>query len=346
MAGNTYIERKIAGYPVNISRLRLLRFTTATLVGSLAAENIALAALGQSARPRIRAAMIPTDAATAILYGKALGYFERAGIDVTLQTIASGPAIAAAVLSGSVDIGFSNCLSLEIAHTRGLPVTILAGAGLDETKTETAGLLAVLESSPIHSAKELNGKTVALGALGSINDLALRIWMDANGGDSKTLRYLELPLPEMPQALSSGRVAAASMTAVGYANATKDEYRIIGSTYASISPSFDASAWFASRAWVDGNRATAKTLVAIIKAASIWANAHPSEAIQIVAKYGGFTRADLEKAAPPVFATAMTPLLLQPSIDSAAKYGFLPHAFPASDLIDPLAATTAATQGG
>ncbi len=285
--------------------------------------------------------MIPTDAATAFLYAQALGYFERAGIDVTLQTINNGPAIAAAILAGSIDVGFSNCLSLEIAHTRGLPVAILAGGGLDETRTETAGLLTVAASSPIRSARDLNDKIVAVGALKSINDLALRCWMDANGGDSASLRYLELPLPEMPQALTAGRVAAASLTAVGYANAPKDQFRLLGSTYAAISPSFAASAWFASRTWIDNNRATARTTVAIIKAASAWANANPREGIAVVAKYGGFTRTDLENAAPPLFATAMTPALLQPSIDAAAKYGFLTHAFPATELIDPLAATPA-----
>ncbi len=56
---------------------------------------------------------IPFDAGSQVFYAKDMGFFAKQGLDVTIDPVNNGPAIAAAVASGAVDIGFSNAVSIE-----------------------------------------------------------------------------------------------------------------------------------------------------------------------------------------------------------------------------------------
>ena len=113
-------------------------------------------------KPTIRIATIPTEIAAAVYYARELGYFAKAGYEVEISPISNGAAVSAAVLSGAIDMGFSNPVSLEIAHDRGLPLTIVAGAGVHDAKSPTNGIMTVAQTSAYHSAKDLAGRTIAV----------------------------------------------------------------------------------------------------------------------------------------------------------------------------------------
>src|SRR5262245_43656042 len=59
--------------------------------------------------------VIPIADTAALYLGDSLGYFEEAGLDLTIETAESGAAIAPAVVSGDYQFGFSNNLSLLVA---------------------------------------------------------------------------------------------------------------------------------------------------------------------------------------------------------------------------------------
>jgi NitT/TauT family transport system substrate-binding protein len=288
------------------------------------------------AKYTLRIGTIPTEIAAAVYYAKDLGYFSRAGIDATISPLSNGAAVSSAVVSGAVDVGFSNPISLELAHDKGLPITVLAGAGMHDEKIPTDGLLSVLATSSIREAKDLNGKTIAVSGLGNITELGLRNWIDTHGGDSRTVHVVELRLPEMPAAVLAHRVDAATMDSAGVSS-TKGAVRVLGSTFDSYAPRFVASCWFSSVTWVKQHPDAAKAFVGAIREASAWANTHHHDAMELWAKHSKYTVAQLETATPPLFATTVNPALLQPTIDVAAKYHFIRTAFPAKDLLNPLA---------
>jgi ABC-type nitrate/sulfonate/bicarbonate transport system substrate-binding protein len=99
------------------------------------------------------------------------------------------------------------------------------------------------------------------------------------------------------------------------------------------SPRFLASLWFSNVDWVTKHPAEARAFATIVRQASVWANAHPRDAIAFYAKNSKYTVADLENARRPIFATAVTPDLIQPTIDAAAKYGMIKVTFPAKEFI-------------
>jgi len=144
----------------------------------------------------------------AVVFGQHLGHFRQAGLDVVISIQTSGAAIAAGIAGGSYDIGKSSLTSVLGAHLRNLPFTFVAPGGVSDPKVPY-GHLIVANDGGITSAKDLNGKTIAVAALGSLDPVTISAWMDANGGDAKTIKFTELPQTESGVAVETHRIAAA-----------------------------------------------------------------------------------------------------------------------------------------
>jgi NitT/TauT family transport system substrate-binding protein len=295
-------------------------------------------AIAQST-PTLHIALIPSDIAAEVYYAKDQGLFKKAGFDVEFTPITSGAAISAAVAGGSADIGFSNVVSLAIAHDKGLPFTLLAPANLHTPTQVTAGILTVKKDGPIKSAKDLDGKIVAVNGLNNISSVSVQAWLDKNGGEAKSVKFVEMPFPQMPDAVRSGRVDAASIDAANEQLLMKPEsdLRRLANVFDGVGTHFTPSVWFTTSAWAEKNPAAAKAFVAVMAQAATWANANHGASAEILAKYLSKTPADINAITRAPYATKLTPDLVQPSIDVAAKYGLIKTGFPATEMISPLA---------
>jgi NitT/TauT family transport system substrate-binding protein len=320
----------------NASRRAFLARSSAVCVAAAALGPREASAQGLAA---LNVAAIPSDISGSAYYAADNGFFKKAGVDATFLALTSGPAIAAAVLGGSADVGYSNVISLAIAHSKGLPITILFPANLHVHDAPTAGLLSVKKTSPIASAKEFNGKVMAVIGLNNIADIAARAWIDKNGGDSKTVKSVELPFPEMKAALEADRIDAAVLDTTGDPTLGKagDTLRLIASTFDAVSMRFAPSVWFSTTDWVAKHPAQAKAFVSGMRESALWANAHHRESATILAKYAHIAPAAIATFTRATYGDRLTPELIQPNIDVAAKYAVIKAAFPASDIISSAA---------
>src|ERR1700678_2163554 len=97
------------------------------LLTAAAAAAIALApgrAFTQALTP-LRVTAVPNDDVSPFLYAQQSGLFRRAGLDVSIVQATSGAAIAAAVVSGSYDIGLISMMASITGHVRGLPFLMI-----------------------------------------------------------------------------------------------------------------------------------------------------------------------------------------------------------------------------
>jgi NitT/TauT family transport system substrate-binding protein len=131
------------------------------------------------------------DNAAPVLYAQRTGMFRRAGLDVQLEKMNSGAAVSAAVAGGSIDIGKSSLAGLLAAHQKGLPFTLVAPAGLYVSDRPYAALVVPLASA-LHGAADFDGKTIAVAGLRDIVVIATDAWIDQHGGNSASLKYIEL----------------------------------------------------------------------------------------------------------------------------------------------------------
>ena len=106
-----------------------------------------------------------------------------------------------------MDVGKSSLVSLISAYARGIPFVMIAPSAIHQKDDANDGVM-ILASSPLKTALDLQGKVVACTAIGDIGYLGLRAMIDEQGGDSSTVRFLELPTTTLGATLEQGRVDA------------------------------------------------------------------------------------------------------------------------------------------
>ena len=282
----------------------------------------------------LRVGLTPDDDVTPLIYGIRAGLFRAAGIDVQVQRSSNGSAVAAAVISGSYDIGKSSLVSLMNARIKGVPIVLIAPGATFDLKYPYTQLL-VANDAGITSGKDLNGKTVGSASLRDLAQLSISSWVDAHGGASSTLQFVEVPMSAAGPAIQEHRIYTASVTEpfLDAAIAT-GKLHGLGSGYASIANHFMFAGWFATSDWATKHVDVVKKFSATLIKASQYTNAHRSETAAMMAEFTGIPLAVYEKLEQRATnGTTLRPSDVQPLIDKAAKYKIIPQRFAAEDLI-------------
>lgn len=296
-----------------------------------AAPLILAAPARASAASTLRIATLTIDSGAACFYAADQGFFARAGIDAQIQTIASGGAIVAAVASNSVDVGFANLVSTVTAFAKNVPVVLVAPGSVDVERVPTNALV-VAPSSPIRTARDLNGKTMATTTLRNIVQFAAQNWIDKNGGDSTSVRFVEMPFSEMVEALLAGRIDAA-VVAEPFMSGARGRTRLLAYPMAAIGPRLQLGGWIASLGWARANPALVYEFADAMSKTNAWANGHHAETAQILVKVGKLDPQSVAKMNRATYATELVPAELQPAIDVAARYGAIAQSIPAQTMI-------------
>ena len=220
-------------------------------------------------------------------YAQEMGFFTQRGLNVEIKPLRNGATIAAAVAGGDLQLGCSTVLQLTQARGHDLPfVIVAAGAVHDARGAHTVGL-AVAAGSRITSAKELNGKTIAASTLNGLDQLVTAVLVDKSGGDSATLKFVELSPRAMVEALDGGRIDAASMEEPEL-SAAGTRIRSLGDGEDAIANRFVTTAYFTTTDWLAKNKGIARRFAEAIFAAGTWAMANPEKAGTVLQKYYSF----------------------------------------------------------
>jgi NitT/TauT family transport system substrate-binding protein len=177
----------------------------------LIAASAGTAAAQTPAPVTVRVISAVSDDLRPLLYAQESGLFRRAGLNVVLEKSNSGATAAQAIVGGAVDIGKSSLSSLIAAYARGLPFVLIAPSAIHRAAAPNSAII-VAANSPIRSPLDLQGKVVACTAIGDIGYLGLRALIDDRGGDSSTIRWVEIPTSAIAAALEQGRVDAGITT--------------------------------------------------------------------------------------------------------------------------------------
>jgi NitT/TauT family transport system substrate-binding protein len=299
----------------------------------LATSGVASAQSTAKAPLTIHVGALPSEVAGELFYGADMGFFKKAGLDVDIQFFNNGGAIAAAVASGALDLGLSDMMSVINAHARGLPFVYAAPGLLTTLKAPTFGIL-VPRNSSIQGAKDFDGKSMAVSGLRNIAQISAAAWIDANGGDSKTVKFIEVPFPSLVPALAQGTIQSSVANEPWMTLATDSGDRLIFMEKGALSPAFLLSGWVTTRDWAAKNPDALARFVASIREIAAWANKNPQASAPILAKYTKLDIGVIARMHRGQFAERFDPGYVQPVIDAAAKYGVIAAGFPASAIIE------------
>jgi len=280
----------------------------------------------------LRVAVLPIESAAEAFYAKDMGFFASAGIDADIQQMQATNAIAAALVSGALDVGYVTVDVLAITHTKNIPLVAIAPANEYASPLTTQSMALVLPAnSIIRQAKDLNGKTVAISTLNGFARTAPSVWLDQNGGDSTSVKFVEIPFPAMPAALDAGRVDAA-WVAEPFLTVARKSGHVLGYGADGIGKHFLLATWCVTPQWAKDHPDLVTRFATVIHTTAVWANDNAAKSGDILAKYTKIDPAVIATMARVHYADQLTPSLMQPLIDVSAKYnGFT--TFPARELL-------------
>ena len=298
----------------------------------------ALAAASATSAPRlagaatsIRFLTVGSESGAAAVYASERDFFKGAGVDVNVAIMANGGSVIPAVMGGSAEFGVSNPISLATAFAHGVPLVCFA-ATVYYRSTSPNSLLMVAKDSPVQSARDLNGKTLAVNGLRNTPQLSTQVWLDKNGADSKGVKFTEVPFSEMGLALTTGRVDAAFFSEPAL-SLVRNDLRVLGDPYGAIAPQFITGSYFTTRAYAAAQPALVANVGRALRRAATWANGHPNDTAAILARIQKLDVERVQAMARSVYAEQLRPGDLQPVFDVAFKYGYLPAQVSAKAMI-------------
>ena len=298
------------------------------LAGSAAALAVARPVASQTYQT-IRIGTFASEATGQVFYAQDKGFFHNHGLDSQINLQTAGAAGAAAMIAGDLDVVEVDTVTLIKAYDHGQPFAFIAPGLLHSIKAPTAGVV-IRDASP---AAAYNGKTFATNALANIAVVLGDAWSDKNGGDSRTLKWVEIPFPAMTAAVQRGVIDGFVAPEPFLSQAAKAGFHLDLLQKNAIAPNLLQGGWIATREWIAKNPVMAKAFVAAVKDASDWANGDRAGSAEIIVKYSKLPPEVIAGMVRGQYQDKLDPAIVQPLIDATAHYGFISKTFRASEIL-------------
>jgi len=317
--------------PIRTRRSVRAAVALAALVAALSLPGVAQ----QTPTPLAVTALVgPTAEALPFFWALQQGLFTKAGLSITVGPSASGSMTTTAVIADAAQLGGSNVLSEIQAHLKGLPVVLLAAGAKYDARLPNNEVF-VSANSPIKTARDLEGKTVAVASLHDMLSLSLRSWIDKEGADISKIKFVEMPPSSQLVALQEGRVDAIHVYEPFRGQAERAGARAIVAPYGTIGNGFAFSVWFSNTNFVTQHRDAALRFAQVMHDAALYTNAHYDELIPLIASFSKMTPDDVRAIRRVYAATSLKAADIQPVIEAAYRYHEIDRVFPAQELILP-----------
>jgi NitT/TauT family transport system substrate-binding protein len=292
---------------------------------------------GETAKPAtIKVGVIPIADVAPLYLGNKKGFFKEENLTVQPQLAEGGAAITPAVVSGQFQFGFSNTISLLIAASKNLPVQIVAQgvlAGTDE-KEAWAELL-VLKDGPIKTGKDLEGKTIAVNTLNNICEVTIKASLEKEGVNVNSLKFTEVPFPEMNAALERNRVQGACVVEPFVSQGKAGKAKGIDPFYIRTAPDLTVATYFTSKQYAEQNKDVVDRFVRAMNKSLDYAQQNPDEVRAVLRDYTMIPPEAVESIKLP----SWRPDLNRPTIEQLSqlslKYGLIEEEPNLDELIRP-----------
>ena len=312
--------------------------------GSFLAAGAAFAASGRAALgqpapapsiPHISIGTSAIDGAMGCVSAQRAGLFAKNGISVDF-VIGSGAANSAAVAGGSLQFAGSNVVTLIKAHLQGVPFQIVCPGAIYDTNFP-AQVLCVLTNSGYKTGADLDGKTIAVTAIGDLLSTSTLAWIDQHGGHSSSVKLVELPPSAQGAALATGRVQAAALAEPFLSQALIDgTVTVFAKIFDAIAPRYLEAAYVGVPDYINANPDVVRRFATAVLDGGAFADAHPDQTLPWLIDFAHIDPVIAKRVRRERFATTVDPALVQVEIDALARLKLIDHAFDARDLFCPL----------
>lgn len=257
--------------------------------GSGASSTVSAASgSGTAGTVKVTVGVLPILDVAPLYLGVQKGIFSKHGLDVSIKPAQGGAAIVPAILADEMQFGFSNVVSLLTAREKGIPVVAVAG-GSSSTGDPDSDINAILvgKASTLKTAKDLEGRRVAINALNNIGDTTIATAVKKAGGDPTKVKFVEVPFPDMPAQLASGTVDAVWESEPFRTQILDAGGRILFDNLTETYPTLQIAQWFTSEKLKKEQPDVVARFTAAMNESMDYATAHTDEVRNTL---GSFTK--------------------------------------------------------
>ena len=265
---------------------KTLRRREFSLIAAAATVGVARPVFAQTTK--LRVSTIPIIDTAPLQVAMAKGFFAEQGIEIDTTPTAGGAAGLPALAAGQVQITFSNIISIVLGAKQGLGFQVIAmGAGTGDTTPDLAGIISK-KGAPLKTGKDFEGKRIAVNTRNNVIWLFAREWVRATGGDPDKVNYIEVPFPQMTDAVKGDRVDAAFVVEPFLSNGINSEgLQLVSWPYNVVMKKVPVGMYAATKTYIDQNPAIIERFVRGYMKGVDWSNANKGndEWLGIVSAY-------------------------------------------------------------
>jgi NitT/TauT family transport system substrate-binding protein len=266
--------------------------------------------------------VIPIVDVAPIYLGQEQGFFEDRNIELELVPGSGGAAAVPGVVAGDFQFSFGNVTSVLLAASQGLPLRVVAEGDSSTGDPETDfSFVVVPADSPIQSAADLAGKTVAVNNVKNIGEVTIRKAVEDAGGDPGSLNFVELAFPDMPAAVAGGDVDAAWVVEPFVTVATGQGARKVLANFAEAVPDLTVATYFTTEQVIAEDPELVDDFQAAIQQSLQYAQDNPDEVRRIVTTYTQITPEVAAQMALPAFPQDIDVESVKTVAELMQKYG-------------------------
>lgn len=301
---------------------------------SLTIAAALLTTSASQAQTKLRVGILPISETLGAVVAEQKGFFKEEGLEVELTKFQSGAAAVPVLQSGRLDISFSNTVSTLQAIEQGIDLIILAPAAVVRKDPPDTATAVITRKGEISSLKQLEGKRIATNVVNSTAWLHVVALLEKHGVDRSKVRFVEVPFPQMNDALLNGQVDA-----IGQVDPFRtvlmagDKAEVLGWAYNETAPRTDLTQYVALRPWVEKNRDAAVRFARAVRKGAAYINSNEAEAREINQAFTGLNPALKDKVMLSELGTAVNVEGLKHTMKMMEKFGLLKSPVDVSDRV-------------
>jgi NitT/TauT family transport system substrate-binding protein len=272
----------------------------------------------------LKVGVIPIADVAPLYLGIDKGFFKDEQLTIKPQLAEGGAAITPAVVSGDFQIGFSNTISLLIAASQDLPVEIISpGVSGAASEKDAWDDLLVPKNGPVKTTKDLEGKTIAVNTLKNICEVTIKASLEKDGVDVSTLKFSEVPFPDMNAALDAGRVDGACVVEPFVSQGKAGKSKGINPFYERTAPNLTVATYFASKQYAEENADVVDRFVKAMNKSLAYAQSNPDEVRKVLLDYTEIPPEAAEAIKLPVWRSDLNEQTIEQLSELTKKYGLI-----------------------
>lgn len=274
------------------------------------------------AQTPVKASYFAISAAIQYYAAKERGLFQAEGLKLE-DSFVPGHLVVEGLVSGQVGFTFTNVLNIAQINLKGVSVKILyPGTTISEKNPYTQ--LVVPAGSPIKTAKDLEGKKIAVTQLRTTAELTTRAWLAANGADPEKVSFVGVGFTGIVPALKGKQFDAAFAIEPDLAVIKAEKLgESLAIPHLPLGPEVLITGYIARESWIEKNSEAAQAVARALDKATQWLMANPQEVAGIIVRNTKIQEGLARQMIHPGLTRVARQADLQPLLDMAVKFKFL-----------------------